>query len=285
MSIPLSTTGETGRLSLGVGYCFHKLSFGEIVRIGETGERLGASEPNDRAHNVILSLGYTGRIRAGLGLTFRSYKCTFATSGAGSGPYELNSSGTMFDFGALCQIPLCLGSVQTPSTERVVWSITPAAGLSFLNVGSDFEWISYYQKDPPPKTMRYGGSLAIECRRNDVALFSLTPLFEIEDIVLHGGSSVLHYSAEVGMYEIAYARAGVIDDDEASDRPIAYGFTLSSRGIAKLKAAAQDEGRDRAGRGLLSRLTIEISFAKYISNRDYLLSGAYFPMINVLAAL
>jgi hypothetical protein len=274
--------GTSSPISFGAAYHYFKLSYGTFVRTSEIGpEPLGTYEPFDLSHNLVISAAYHGRIEIGLGITNRLFLSKLVDVGAGAESGYSKETGYMFDLGLLVRTNFRFTYTGVESKHWPSWSFTPAVGISLLNIGPELNYIDPVQTDPPPRTMRAGLSVQIDRMGNDISYLCFVPIFELEQLLVGDGNTVLHFAGELGLFEIGYFRIGALDDDYSGIDQVAWGFSISTRGVSKLIADSVQSASSSQANQLWQRLTAELSYAKYSEGGHTSWAGLRFVGISI----
>ncbi len=234
------------KLQFGLAYYYSDKSYGEIVFTDRVGEVLGSRDVHIPAHNVCLSLAYSGRVKLGVGVTLRRYTPpVWSFSGS-------ESSHFAFDLGFVASTDwhFRLRELTSGAYSRI--RLTPSLGMVGVNLGPTHV-VDHAQ--------RVGFSLDIS--RDVGQLSTVNVLFNIEMAdILPLDSDTTWVGLELGLAEILSIRHGVNNAD-GGRAPGSWGFTLSSVGATKILAGAHRGEAPSPEKGLIHKLAVELYYAKY----------------------
>lgn len=264
--------GFSEKIRFAVGYGFRKWTEPTLYRTDEAGTVIGEFNPFEKSHDFYLSGAYVGNnSRISIGASGHLTKMNLGYVGAGIELFDLDIDHTLFDLGMLYQ--LLVGA-----TERNFgWRYTIGLGASLNNLGSDYTFY-YDQPEPTLKYWRVGPSLKMQYLDNNLTTVYIWPMVELLYFNFDDGNTELHTAMELGLYETVSFRIGTYSDSE--DYPThqedykqsAIGVTLSSSGLTKHLSPGNTE----------PPVIVELSYAKYFEDDDYIQSGFQMFQINAV---
>lgn len=261
-----SKNENSSNIAIGLAINYYKMDFSVIYRTDALGNRISNGvEAFDETYNGTLSLATKGKYQFGVGLTIRYFKSVL-----------LNSdfiSGYLFDSGFLLKRSFGRNRLDQQKRADSFWRVTPAIGISVLNIGSNQSYNIFLGGDSPPKTTRVGTSVAIDLIANNHAIISIVPLFEAEKLQFPDRAYVWHFGGEVGYQELVYLLIGKFNDQDNNVRQTTWGFRFSTEGVSNLLGNTAEVGTNST---LLSHISLDISYANYVKDQSSLLSDTQF---------
>ncbi len=289
MSVGLSESRSAGQrksatyLSYGLAFSSMKMSYPSFARTDATGHIIGVYGGWDRADCISAAVAVNGRIRIGLGATFKFLKSHQTNSGAGV-PYFGSTTTTTADIGLLVAVPLnrLMAAAFTdpndePSDLTIPLNLT--AGFVMTNIYGDIVYIDAAQSDELPRLMRIGLSLNSPITRNNAPVMSFQVAGELES---GGDNDVYKLGVEVGALGTLFVRAGRQDMGEGQPVINTLGSGVSVNGVIQwlISAGKIRPSDDFAGRAIRS-LDISFDYAKYSGSSSGPLNGTKFLNVRM----
>ena len=245
------------QFTVGLGYYFTRLKSDSIpvttyAYPSGTGDYIQAV---DRAHNVPIAVGLTGRLDIGLGLNIKYIKEEIGQDKA---------DGFAFDLGVLVRLPSDKIFFPAQQNNNLRPFFSPSIGFSLCNIGPDFEMA--LQDSPLPQFRRLGGAasfgLDLKSGGNYLNLFRITPAFDIRDYPVYDPE--IMYGVEIYLMDAVAGRLGKIDDNTSEYNT--HGGGIRSRGIVRLFTDVIFPRPSDSNKGLIrffrDDLNIEFSYAR-----------------------
>ncbi len=251
----------------GAAYYVDRFSYGEFARTAEgSPEIIGTYESRSITHNLILSTGYDGPVRLGLGTSLKLINDRLTDQGAGQGQDVPDPSTFALDLGFLATVPIDLSASSDHMSVRSGLSLWPACGVTYGNLFGELTYLDGGQSDPVQRPLRIGLSVEFLQQRHGFREFSLMAIYEIEktyDGFANARADLNHIGAEAGFLQTIYVRYGRMrfSDNDATQRTWGVGF--SSRGLAEYLAGEQYKSGELPHKSFLSTVSLELSYAKY----------------------
>jgi hypothetical protein len=249
-------------ISFSFGYYFARFSDGTFWRGSPTDDWSMSADNNSDIHGLVVSTAYKGAITLSLGAAYRRVAVNVVNLW---GEEESDGSGDLFDIGIQSRKTLNLSANHGADMADAYSTAAFLFGLSFHNLGADFNYSHAVIKESPPRTMRAGLAIALDRNNRDLSVFSVMPVFELEYHLVGDRNSVLHYGVEATLAETIGGRLGRISDDEF--KQITFGLTLSTNGLAKSIGRKGDAGT------FWQNLSVEFSYARYGDEGDSIYAG------------
>lgn len=146
-------------LTLGAGFLYQGIDFGEYLRTNENGIVLGKVNPYEKAATFSLGFGFNYFIRIAGGI---SYKLIWSDMNVLNGKYEssdMKGNADAFDLGVLTEIPI-LNEMHL--SENLSLNLSASVGYTFANWGSDMVYTINNNDfgEPIARTVRLGYGLS-----------------------------------------------------------------------------------------------------------------------------
>jgi hypothetical protein len=144
-------------LSLGAGFLYQKIDFGEFLRTTDSGYVLGVVHPYEKATTFSLGFGFNYFIKIAGGI---SYKLIRSDMSGYTIPNKMffftKGNADAFDLGILAELPIL---TSMPITENLSLNLSASAGYTFANWGSYMVY-NLGSGSPIARTARLGYGLS-----------------------------------------------------------------------------------------------------------------------------
>jgi hypothetical protein len=235
------------------------------------------------SNNLTVSMQNTGKFTLGIGLTCKRYKQTFKITINGLDQSKSFAS-YAFDAGLFAKTSIRLSQDAGKDTSIDGYYFDPSLGLAVHNLGKDFNFIDVWQADPLPRNLRVGCALSFNNMKRNYSVASLTPLIELQrSLVGDGEWTTVYYAAELSVVELGTIRWGRARDiimDEVALK--GWGYSFSTANLKRLIGRDDYENTARAQEGILDKIFIEGTYARFNQNGYDTLPGENYFEITIV---
>lgn len=285
----LSPANTASQFKLAFAGAFSKVSldFGRIPRTDAFGNIVGFDEPVDKVESFSFGIGAEYFLRLGVGLTYQDVTSMLINIGAGQQAGLEKAHANAGLIGVILEAPfssiLSAGRGSLARGERPPWDLT----LSVARVTTIFSDVIIFpgalQVDRMAEVKRSGHSLYAALNGDHVSRLSLRLVYENDSDGADSSAGVTRRSGiEIGLYDIAYLRSGVIDDVRISRRKVkTYGFGLRLRGLLELVLSGAPASESFAGSFLARRLDVRLDYSRIKDAPDMALGNTSFFKLSV----
>jgi hypothetical protein len=199
---------ESNFYSFGGNVTLAQFDYGTSIATDTQGQPIGEFHSKENFFSAAVGAGvsFATKYRLSAGLAVKRWWADYAP--AHFQPTDaLDPAATAYDIGTVFAVDFFTSG----------WRITPAAGLAYIDGGSDFE-VGEAQIDPLPTRVIGGLSLQADGPETEifdtgVPVVSLTQNVDWTDWS-NGGRTTWGLGLEVAAYQIAYLRLGYYSDDQ-----------------------------------------------------------------------
>ena len=181
-------------LSLGFGYSYFELNFGEFLRWSESDPSASGSFYSMDYYNAYsLGIGIDYFVQFNAGVTFKYITSILSDQPTQPGLKEANAEPNVIDFGLLINVPILMLIDEDLNFElengmQIKPDFNFSIGYSKSNIGDEVYYIDPAQADPLPRIDRlgYGISTAIDLLDDDfqIKVFNFSLTVEADDILI-----------------------------------------------------------------------------------------------------